>query len=283
MRSERFEKGDSVLKIILIYITLGIFCAISVYPVLNILSISLRPASTVFSTSLKIIPDNATFDNYINAFLKYDLSKWLLNSLIISSLSAFFGVILSVTAGYAFSRFEFLGKKVGLSMLLVTQMFPATMTLLPLYIMLIHYRLSNSFLGLVIVYISTTIPFNIWILKGYFDTIPKSLEESAYVDGANITISFYKITLPLAAPAIALSALFSFMGAWSEYIVARVIITASDKLTLPIGLTNMMGQFTTDWGIYSAAALITAVPVMIIFICLSKYLVGGLTLGSVKG
>lgn len=283
MRSERFEKGDSVLKIILIYITLGIFCAISVYPVLNILSISLRPASTVFSTSLKIIPDNATFDNYINAFVKYDLLKWLLNSLIISSLSAFFGVILSVTAGYAFSRFEFFGKKVGLSMLLVTQMFPATMTLLPLYIMLIHYGLSNSFLGLVIVYISTTIPFNIWILKGYFDTIPKSLEESAYVDGANITKSFYRITLPLAAPAIALSALFSFMGAWSEYIVARVIITASDKLTLPIGLTNMMGQFTTDWGIYSAAALITAVPVMIIFICLSKYLVGGLTLGSVKG
>lgn len=283
MKSERFEHGDSLIKIILIYITLGIFCAISIYPALNILSISLRPSSTLFSTSLKIIPDNATFDNYINAFVKYDLVKWIINSLIISSLTAVFGVVLSVTAGYAFSRFDFFGKKMGLSMLLVTQMFPATMTLLPLYIMLIHYGLSNSFIGLVIVYTSTTIPFNIWILKGYFDTIPKSLEESAYVDGANITKSFYMITLPLAAPAIALSALFSFMGAWSEYIVARVIITASDKLTLPIGLTNMMGQFTTDWGIYSAAALITAIPVMIIFICLSKYLVGGLTLGSVKG
>ncbi|QCX33026.1 ABC transporter permease subunit [Caloramator sp. E03] len=283
MRSEKFERGDSIIKIILIYITLGIFCAISVYPALNILSISLRSSSSLFSTSLKIIPDNATFKNYINAFVKYDLLKWLVNSLIISSLTAIFGVILSVTAGYAFSRFDFFGKKMGLSMLLVTQMFPATMTLLPLYIMLIHYGLSNSFIGLVIVYTSTTIPFNIWILKGYFDTIPKSLEESAYVDGANITKSFYLITLPLAAPAIALSALFSFMGAWSEYIVARVIITSSQKLTLPIGLTNMMGQFTTDWGIYSAAALITAIPVMIIFICLSKYLVGGLTLGSVKG
>lgn len=283
MKSDRFERGDSLPKIILIYVTLAVFCAISVYPILNVLSISLRPSSSLFSTSLKIIPDNATIENYINAFVKYDLLKWIINSLIVSSIAALFGVILSVTAGYAFSRFDFFGRKMGLSMLLVTQMFPATMTLLPLYIMLIHYRLANSYLGLVIVYTSTSIPFNIWILKGYFDTIPKSLEESAYVDGANITKSFYLITLPLAAPAIALTALFSFMGAWSEYIVARVIITASNKLTLPIGLTNMMGQFTTDWGIYSAAALITAIPVMIIFISLSKYLVGGLTLGSVKG
>lgn len=283
MKSERFERGDSPLKIILIYITLIIFCAISVYPILNVLSISLRPAGSVFSTSLKIIPDNATFDNYVQAFTKYNLSKWLVNSLIVSSLAAAFGVVLSITAGYAFSRFEFRGKNMGLSLLLVTQMFPATMTLLPLYIMLIHYKLSNSYLGLVIVYTSTAIPFNIWLMKGYFDTIPKSLEESAYVDGANILKSFYLITLPLASPAIALTALFSFMGAWSEYIVARVIITNAAKITLPIGLTNMMGQFTTDWGIYSAAALITAVPVMIIFVALSKYLVGGLTLGSVKG
>lgn len=107
MKSERFEHGDSLIKIILIYITLGIFCAISIYPALNILSISLRPSSTLFSTSLKIIPDNATFDNYINAFVKYDLVKWIINSLIISSLTAVFGVVLSVTAGYAFSRFDF--------------------------------------------------------------------------------------------------------------------------------------------------------------------------------
>jgi arabinogalactan oligomer/maltooligosaccharide transport system permease protein len=191
--------------------------------------------------------------------------------------------VLSLTAGYAFSRFEFRGKNMGLSMLLVTQMFPATMTLLPLYIMLIHYRLTNSYIGLIIVYVSTTIPFNIWLMKGYIDTIPKSLEESAYVDGANIMQSFYKIVLPLAMPAVALTALFSFMGAWSEYIVARVIITDALKITLPVGLTNMQGQFSTAWGIYSAAALITALPVMAVFISLSKYLVGGLTLGSVKG
>lgn len=283
MKSIRFEKGDTPFKIITIYAVLILFCFLSLYPILNVLSIALRPANKLFSTSLRIIPDDATLDNFKQAFIQYPLLKWLVNSFIISSLAALVGVILSLTAGYAFSRFEFKGKGMGLSMLLVTQMFPATMTLLPLYIMLIHYRLTNSYIGLIIVYVSTTIPFNIWLMKGYIDTIPKSLEESAYVDGANIMQSFYKIVLPLALPAVALTALFSFMGAWSEYIVARVIITDALKLTLPVGLTNMQGQFSTAWGIYSAAALITALPVMAIFILLSKYLVGGLTLGSVKG
>ena len=283
MKSLRFEKGDSPFKITMIYAVLILFCVLSVYPVLNVLSIALRPANKLFSTSLRIIPSDATLDNFKQAFIQYPLLRWLINSFIISSLTALAGVILSLSAGYAFSRFDFRGKNMGLSMLLVTQMFPATMTLLPLYIMLIHYKLTDSYIGLIIVYVSTTIPFNIWLMKGYIDTIPSSLEESAYVDGANIMQSFYKIVLPLALPAVALTALFSFMGAWSEYIVARVIITDALKLTLPVGLTNMQGQFSTAWGIYSAAALITALPVMAIFISLSKYLVGGLTLGSVKG
>lgn len=283
MKSDKFERTDSVWKIILIYAILFLFCAISIYPVLNILSISLRPGNSLFSTSLSIIPKNATMSNFKDAFVKYDLLKWLRNSLIISSISMVISVALSISAGYAFSRFEFKGRKSGLTLLLVTQMFPITMMLLPLYLMLIKMGFDNSYFGLAIVYISTSIPFDIWMMKGYYDTIPKSLEESAYVDGASVFKSFYQIILPLAKPAIALTALFSFMGSWSEFIVARVLVTNAEKLTLPVGLVNMQGQFSTEWGVYSAAALITAVPVMILFISLSKYLVGGLTLGSVKG
>ena len=194
-----------------------------------------------------------------------------------------FSVLVSVTAGYAFSRFEFRGKKMGLSLILVTQMFPLAMTLLPLYLMIINLKMTNSYWALAVIYVSTSIPFNIWMMKGFYDTIPKSLEESAYVDGASVFRSFYQIILPLAKPAVALTALFSFMGAWSEYIVASVIINEAGKITLPVGLVSMQGQFSTAWGIYSAGALITAVPVMILFISLSKYLVGGLTVGSVKG
>lgn len=281
--SERFERNDSPLKIILIYTILILFCLISIYPISFIFTVSLRPANSLFSTSLSLIPKGATFENYRQAFIQYDLLSWLKNSTIIASLATLFSVLLSISAGYAFSRFEFRGRSTGMTMLLVTQMFPATMTLLPLYLMLIKLGFANKMAGLVIVYISTNIPFNVWMMKGYFDTIPKSLEESAYVDGAGIFKTFYQIILPLVTPAIALSALNSFMGAWSEYIVARVMITDAGKLTLPVGLTNMQGQFSTAWGIYSAAALMTALPVIIIFISLSKYLVGGLTLGSVKG
>ncbi len=282
-KSDRFNRGDSLPKIILIYAFLAVACICSIYPILNILTVSLRPANALFTKSLSIIPPNATFDNFRQAFIQYDMLGWLYHSLIVSSSACLFSVMVSVTAGYAFSRFEFRGKKMGLSLILVTQMFPLAMTLLPLYLMIINLKMTNSYIALAIIYVSTSIPFNIWMMKGFYDTIPKSLEESAFVDGASVFRSFYQIILPLAKPAVALTALFSFMGAWSEYIVASVIINEAGKITLPVGLVSMQGQFSTAWGIYSAGALITAVPVMILFITLSKYLVGGLTVGGVKG
>jgi arabinogalactan oligomer / maltooligosaccharide transport system permease protein len=283
VKNPRFERNDSLPKVILIYAILAVFCFITVYPILNLLSVSLRPGDALFSTSLSIIPEHATLENFKKAFTEFELATWLKNSLFVSIISSVFGVAFSITAGYAFSRFKFRGRRQGLILLLITQMFPATMLLLPLYLMLIKFGLNDSYLGLIIVYTSTAIPFNIWMMKGYYDTISPSLEESAYVDGANVFTSFYKIILPLATPAIALTALFSFMGAWSEYITANVILTSASKATLPIGLVTMQGEFRTAWGIYSAAALITAVPVMALFVSLSKYLVGGLTLGGVKG
>jgi len=283
MKSVKFNRRDSLGKTTLIYAALIVACICAVYPILNIITISLRPADALFTKSLSIIPPNATFDNFRQAFIQYDMLPWLYHSLIVSVSACVFSVLVSITAGYAFSRFEFRGKKMGLSLILVTQMFPLAMTLLPLYLMLINLKMTNSYWALAIIYVAFSIPFNIWMMKGFYDTIPKSLEESAYVDGASVFRSFYQIILPLAKPAVALTALFSFMAAWSEYLVASVIINDAGKLTLPVGLVSMQGQFSTAWGIYSAGALITAVPVMILFIVLSKYLVGGLTVGSVKG
>jgi len=157
------------------------------------------------------------------------------------------------------------------------------MLLLPVYLMLVKLKLTNNYLGLIFWYVATAIPSNIWLMQGYFDTIPKSLEESAFIDGASVLRTYWSIILPLAKPAVALCALFAFMGAWSEFIVARILITDRSMLTLPIGLIALQGSFSTEWGIYSAAALVTAIPVTVLFISLSKYLVGGLTMGSVKG
>ncbi|MGL4567264.1 MAG: sugar ABC transporter permease, partial [Fusobacteriaceae bacterium] len=224
----------------------------------------------------------ATLENFRKAIFERDLLLWLRNSLIVSTATAIFGVTLSSTAAYAFSRFKFWGRKSGMMTFLITQMFPAPMLLLPMSVLLTRYGLMNKFLGLLIPYTATAVPFCVWMLKGYFDTIPKSLEESAYIDGCKVWQSFYIIILPLSTPALAISALFSFMSAWSEYVIARVVITDPKSLTLPVGLVTLQGSFAAEWGVYSAAALITSLPVVILFISLSRYLVGGLTAGGVK-
>jgi len=281
-RSRHFEKYDSFISIIVIYVILITFSIVAFWPLLNVFTISLRPDNNLFSTTLEIIPKDWTFDNYRHALFETNLLIWLKNSLIVSLSVALIGVIFSSSAGYAFSRFRFYGRRPGMIVLLVTQMFPAPMLLLPTYVILAKLGLKDQLTGLLIPYSALAIPFSVWLLKGYFDTIPRSLEESAYIDGCSLFNTFIKIVLPLAKPALAIAALFSFMAAWSEYVIARVIVSQADKMTLPVGLVYLQGEFATLWGVYSAAALITCIPVILLFIALSRFLVGGLTLGGLK-
>jgi arabinogalactan oligomer/maltooligosaccharide transport system permease protein len=265
------------------YLTIAIFCAIALYPILQVVTISLRPADRLLSTSLEIIPKNATMKNYVELFRDRPFMVWLWNSMFVSLVVTVTGVVLAAMTGYAFSRFSFIGKKIGLLSLLTTQMFPATMLLLPLYIMLIKLGLINTYFGVIIIYAATALPFTIWTMKGYYDTIPYSLEEAARIDGCNQFQAFYKIILPLAAPALVITALFSFMTAWSEYLVAAQILQDSALWTLPLGLKSFEANMSTEWGLYGASSIIVTIPVVVLFLALSKYLVSGLTLGSVKG
>ncbi len=272
-----------LLADILTYLFLIIFTLVALYPVINVFTISIRPNDRLLSTSLSIIPENATFKQYVELFTNRPFLLWVWNSTIVSFIVTLTGVALASTAGYALSRFRFIGKQASMLGLLTTQMFPATMLLLPMYIMLIKLGLINSYLGIIIVYSATALPFCVWQMKGYYDTIPFSLEESARIDGCNKWQAFYKIIFPLAAPALVITALFSFMTAWSEYIVAAQVLQDSSLYTLPLGLKSFQSNLTTEWGLYAAAALIVSIPVVLLFIILSKWLVSGLTLGSVKG
>ncbi len=265
------------------YVALILFTGIAIYPVLQVLTISLRPADRLLSTSLEIIPANATLKSYVELFRDRPFLTWMGNSLFVSLVVTVTGTVLASMTGYAFSRFNFIGKKGGLLALLTTQMFPATMLLLPLYIMLIKLGLINTYFGVIIIYTATALPFTIWTMKGYYDTIPYSLEEAARIDGCNQFQAFYKIILPLAAPALVITALFSFMTAWSEYLVAAQILQDSNLWTLPLGLKSFEANMSTEWGLYGASSIIVAIPVVVLFLALSKYLVSGLTLGSVKG
>ncbi|MCK6613184.1 MAG: sugar ABC transporter permease [Ignavibacteriales bacterium] len=271
------------VSVIFIYLFLILFTVIAIYPILNVFTISIRPGDKLLSTSLAIIPDNWTFQQYINLFTQTDFLNWIVNSLLVSLTVTFTGVALASTAGYAISRFNFVGKKISMLGLMGTQMFPATMLLLPMYIMLIKLQLINSYLGIIIIYSATALPFCVWQMKGFYDTIPFSLEESARIDGCNRWQAFYVIILPLAAPALVITALFSFMTAWSEYIVAAQILQDTSLYTLPLGLKSFESKLSTEWGLYAAASLVVSIPVVVLFVILSKWLVSGLTLGSVKG
>lgn len=281
-----FEGGreDSPFKRSLIHLALLAYCVITVYPLLRIFTVSIRPGNRLLSTDLSIIPADATLESYRIVLLQKPLLQWLWNSLAITAATAVIGVILAATSAYAFSRFKFPGRSLGLIFLLTTQMIPSAMLMVPIYILAIQMGLVGTYRGLVVAYSVTSIPFSIWILKGYYDTIPIDLEEAARIDGCTELEAFWRILLPLSAPALAIVFLFNFTQAWNDYLLARVMLGAQETLlTWPLGLQRLQGQFTTLWGQFSAGAILVTIPVMALFLYTSKYLISGLTLGSVKG
>jgi arabinogalactan oligomer / maltooligosaccharide transport system permease protein len=267
----------------LAYGVLIVFAFLAIYPISQILTISLRPSDRLLSTSLALIPEGATLENYRMLLWETPFIRWLMNSLLVSGVVTITGVVLASTAGYAISRYRFMGRGAMLSGLLITQMFPATMLLLPLFVVLMQLNLLNSYIGLVVIYSATALPFCVWQMKGYYDTIPVALEEAATIDGCSQWQAFSKVVLPLAAPALVITALFSFMTAWNEYVIANVVLQDLEMFTLPLGLRMFQGSMTTQWGLYAAGALIVSIPVVALFVVLSRYLIGGLTLGAVKG
>ena len=267
----------------LIFIFLTVFTMGTIYPILNIIGISLRKDNAFQSKSLAFISANSGWDSYLKLLTETQFLIWLKNSIVISIAVTILGVALASTSAYALSRYKFKGRQLGMTSLLTTQMFPTTMLLLPFFIILSKLGLINSYLGLVIIYSSTALPFCIWQMKGFYDTIPHALEESAYMDGCNHFQAFYKIVLPLSTPALVITALFSFMASWSEYVVAAIILQDPELYTLPLGLKSFQSSLATEWGLYAAGAVVISIPVVILFVSLARFLVSGLTMGSVKG
>lgn len=264
------------------------FSTVTIYPVLWVFKMAFSKTQD-FKVSLNPIPDSISLVNFYEViFAKssdghYIFFYQLFNSVAVSFITTLLGVLLATTAAYAFSRFQFPLRRAGLMAFLITQMFPGTMMMIPLYIIMDKLGLLNHLMGLALVYSTTSIPFCVWTLKGYFDTIPKELEESAMIDGAGRFTIFIRIILPLARPAIAVTALFSFMTAWNEFILAATFMNKETSYTLPVMLQRFVGAHNTEWGHFAAGAILVALPVVILFYFLQKNLVSGLTAGSVKG
>ena len=272
----------------LAHMTLSFACVVALYPVLWVVKLALSPTQAL-SLSLNPLPEVVTFENFAHVLGSTDAQgRWLFGrqlgaSLLVSSLTTIIGVGLAVTAAYAMSRFRFPGKEGGMKLLLLTQMFPTTLMLVPLYSLLQRLGLLDSLGGLVLVYSTSALPFCVWMLKGYFDTLPRELEEAAIMDGASPLQVFLKVVLPLARPALAVTALFSFMTAWNEFVLAATLLNDDARFTLPVALQRYVGEYKTEWGHFAAGALIVSAPVMALFFALQRHLVSGLTAGAVKG
>lgn len=280
-----------------LHIFLILMLVVTIYPILWVVTIAFSggqslaiadvPANAGFFDRLRAIvpwPAHVSVSNFHSLFADQPFARWLLNSAIVAGATTVLGVFLACTAAYAFSRFRFPGRRAGLMSFLVSQMFPGTLMLIPLYIIVVQWLgLGSTFSGIILPYATTAIPFCVWMMKGYFDTIPKELEESALIDGASQATIFLRIILPLAKPAVAVTALFSFMTGWNEFIVAATFINKEEMYTAPVGLRFFVGGFSQQWGYFAAGSIIAAIPVVILFLFLQKYLVSGLTAGAVKG
>lgn len=276
-------KRDGLIKRIIIHLILIISAIITVYPALRVFGISIRPSDILYSTSLEIIPEKATLAAYYRLIFEKPFLMWMKNSLIVSFFTVVLGVSFAATAGYVFAKKKFPGRKAGLIFFLIVQMFPSTMLLLPIFLLLRRVNLTNSHIGLIIAYTTFVLPLCVWQMRGYYETIPDTLEEAALVDGLNQFQAFYKVVLPLASPGLVITALFSFMSSWNEIMIAKALMQDPDMYTLPRGILNLSSQFNTEWSTFAAGSIVIMIPVIILFLILSRYLVGGLTLGSVKG
>ncbi len=271
---------------VLMYAILGLAGLIAIYPIWFVLLASVRPGQRLLTLNLAsmFVPVAPTLENFQRLLFEQPFAVWLQNSLFVAGLTTIFCVSLATTGAFAFSRFEFKGREGALIFLLAIQAFPGILALVPITQILRTLGLFGSHWGLILAYSTGTLVFTTWNLKGYFDTLPLDLEEAAMIDGAGPIQAFIQIALPLARPALAVTALFGFMAGWNEYIFAQVMLVGKEQMfTLPVGLYQLASDRNVPWGLFAAGALLISVPTLIVFLTLQQYLESGLTMGGVKG
>ncbi|MBO9128676.1 sugar ABC transporter permease [Bacillus sp. 165] len=277
-------KKQKYIRLTLSYLVLLFMAVVIFYPILWIIGSSFNAGDSLSGSS--IIPKNATLEHYRELFdtSNSDYLLWYWNTLKICIFTMIFSVISIAFTGYAFSRYRFVGRKNGLLTFLILQMIPNFSALIALFILAQLTGLVDTHLALILIYVGGAIPMNTWLMKGYLDTIPKELDESARIDGAGHFRIFWQIIMPLAKPIIAVVALFTFIGPFTDFIVARIILRSPENYTLAVGLYDLVAkQFGNEFTKFAAGSVLIAIPIAILFLSLQKYFISGLTAGGTKG
>ncbi|TBL42291.1 sugar ABC transporter permease [Verrucosispora sp. SN26_14.1] len=281
-RPAQARSRRSPLKSVLLHGTLILASLIAVGPIAWVLLSSLKPGYAIQSSELTLFRDT-TLANYSYVLTSTNFPRWFLNSVIVAAFTMSIGIFLSATTGYAVSRFNFPGRRPLMMVFLVTQMFPVAILIVPIYTIMARLGLINTMPALIIAYLTIAVPFCAWMLKGYFDSIPTSLDEAAALDGCGPFATFWRVVLPLARPAVAVTAFYTFLTAWGEVAYASAFIQTDNKFTLAYGLQQFVPQFNPQWEYLTAAAVLVTVPAGLVFFVAQKHLVSGLTAGGTKG
>lgn len=284
-------KRQRALGTVLRYVVAIIGIAFALFPVLWVISASLNPVGSM--TSQTFIPRNASFANY-NVLLggdpRFPFPRWLFNSFYIATITSILAVLVTSLSAYAFSRFRFRGRRNLLLTLFLVQVFPNMLTMVALFLLLqqlgryIPALGLNTHGGLILIYLGGVMGINVWLMKGFFDSIPREIDESAQVDGATQWQTFWLLIFPLVRPILVVVGILTFIGVYSDFLLARIMLSSNDMLTVMVGLQVFIGgQFTQNWGVFAAGGLMAALPIVIVYLLLQDQIIGGLTMGAVKG
>ncbi|MEM5583924.1 MULTISPECIES: carbohydrate ABC transporter permease [unclassified Roseibium] len=281
--SLRTLRKNSPLAVTGKYLALALYVGFALFPLYWLAKIAITPDKLIYSEGTALFPSSVTFENFRTVLLATDFLAYFRNSVIVSLVTAAVTTCVAAAAGYAFSRFDFRGKRLVVALMLITQMFPLLMIIAPIYKIVAAVGLLNSLTSLIIVYTAFNIPFATFLMQSFFDGIPKDLEEAGMIDGCTRFEALRKIILPLTLPGLAATLGFVFTAAWSELLFALMLINSNDTMTFPVGLLTFVSKFSVDWGQMMAAGVLALVPSCLFFIFIQRYLVQGLTSGAVKG
>ena len=267
---------------ILMYVILLFFCILVLGPILWMVSTAFKSSGETLQIPPRWIPETVSFEAFRRLWVEYPFQVYFKNSIIIVLFSMVISVFASCLAGYGLTRFRFKGRNSLMTFILVTQMFPSVMLLVPFYSIIGKMNLLDTHLGLILVYISFTVPFCTWTMVGFFKALPLDLDEAARIDGCSSWQTFLKIILPLTLPGVASTSIYAFITSWNEYMFAFILTTRPEMKTLSVGIAEMNGFQQVRWNDMMAASLLASLPLILLFSCLQKYFISGLTSGAVK-